>query len=116
MRSAFTVLLAIVLASTAACSAADVNETANTEADESVSSSEEALVTACTTNADCGSTGSYCKLKECTAPGACTTRPLACPSIYLPVCGCDNKTYGNSCSAARAGVSVKHNGAWIRVQ
>jgi len=115
MRSAFTVLLAAVLASTVACSAGDVDEAAY-EADESVSSSEEALVTACTTNAECGSTGSYCKLNACKAPGACTARPVACTLINLPVCGCDNKTYANSCSAARAGVSVQHNGACIRVQ
>ncbi|HEY5959638.1 MAG TPA: Kazal-type serine protease inhibitor domain-containing protein, partial [Polyangiaceae bacterium] len=29
--------------------------------------------------------------------GTCTTKPEICDAIYSPVCGCDDKTYSNSC-------------------
>lgn len=36
---------------------------------------------------------------------------FACIQIYDPVCGCDNKTYGNSCEANIAGVLSFTKGA-----
>jgi hypothetical protein len=42
--------------------------------------------------------------------GTCRPRPKFCPEIFMPVCGCDNKTYPNSCSAARAGFDVAYLG------
>jgi hypothetical protein len=48
------------------------------------------------------------------ATGVCVPRAMGCPAIYMPVCGCDDKTHGNSCEAAMHGVSVASEGACAR--
>lgn len=59
----------------------------------------------------CGG-GDYCRMEpgQCRtvadAGGICTPRPRICPKIYMPVCGCDGRTYASSCEAAAAGASV----------
>ena len=44
------------------------------------------------------------------AMSTCMTRPLACPDIFRPVCGCDGFDYGNECEANSAGVAVLNDG------
>lgn len=61
-------------------------------------------------------TGLFCKRDKTAncgradAAGVCSPIPMACIALYKPVCGCDNKTYGNECEAWHAGVSVDYDG------
>jgi hypothetical protein len=54
----------------------------------------------------------YCAKEEgdCGGVGRCSPRPEACLDVWMPVCGCDGKTYSNLCYAAAAGVNVMHEG------
>jgi hypothetical protein len=60
--------------------------------------------------------GLYCRYEPeaicgaADAGGTCSVKPEICTKEYAPVCGCDDQTYGNACSAAANGVSVAHKG------
>lgn len=47
--------------------------------------------------------GYSCQAGQCVQDVGC-----ACPKIYLPVCGDDGNTYGNTCEAVCANVGVAH--------
>lgn len=63
----------------------------------------------CKSATDC-SDMEFCMFPDgsCGGMGKCIRKPEICTMDYSPVCGCDNQTYSNECSANTKGQSVKH--------
>ncbi len=47
------------------------------------------------------------------AGGTCVKPSMFCPLFYKPVCGCDGKTYGNTCQLTGGKTSFAHDGACV---
>jgi len=66
----------------------------------------------CTKDTDCKGAAWYCRKANCYSRiGQCTSPvDLKCPSVMVPVCGCDGLTYDNGCKAALNKSNVDYQG------
>jgi len=77
----------------------------------SVASEGECPPPPCQDNSDCSQSELCLKTAgDCAGLGLCTEKPLMCPMIWMPVCGCDERTYANACEAQAAGINVAYEG------
>jgi len=77
---------------------------------------DDCLSARCETNDDCPDDrwcANFFGFGDCAEPGWCQERPLGCPDVWLPVCGCNGETYSNECDAAAAGVRIAHEGTCL---
>jgi len=58
----------------------------------------------------CGS-WAICDITGCGNTGVCVAKPVNCPFLWDPVCGCNYQTYANNCIRLLAGVALMHPGA-----
>lgn len=59
--------------------------------------------------------GQYCRIPDGTCDimgqwGTCKTVPDGCPEYWDPVCGCDQKTYGNECELEASSMGLDYPG------
>jgi hypothetical protein len=62
----------------------------------------------CTKNEFCNKPTGACFFPD--GEGTCVHVPQLCSMIFLPVCGCDGKTYSNDCEREHARMSKAHDG------
>ncbi len=72
----------------------------------------------CVAGQDTCAAGSYCQLPGgvCTGTGTCAAKPGTCIGIYSPVCGCNGKTYSNTCTAQSEGRNIQSKGECPKVK
>lgn len=67
----------------------------------------------CIYDSECG-TGYFCKKDICNCQGFGVCAPKStggiCLQVWIPVCGCDGRTYSNSCFAGLANVNIAYQG------
>lgn len=66
----------------------------------------------CFEHSECGDENYFCKKDagDCDGEGVCSLKETVCNPVYSPVCGCNNKTYGNECESHSLGVNVNFDG------